>query len=607
MRGAGCRAARLAAGRPGAGQAAGPQNAQRAGYSCGRRRSLAIDNPVSQDPHARGATPAAVGDSGVVAEDQAGTGTGAPGREGPAAPAPEGPRPPGTGEQRPSGASWRQQRVTTRAAGLVARNRLFCLVLGLAVVPRVIVAAGFQPAIMVRLDSFIYLMDATRATPDPDNTDGYPFLLWLLKPFHSLALIAGLQHVMGLVAGVLVYAIMRRRGIHRWVATLVALPVLFDSRELLIEQAIMSDTLATLLMIAAFAVLLWDRAPSIRQTAAAGVLMGLSAVVRPTVLPLIVLAAGYVLVARLGWRRAGAALAGGLLPVAGYAAWFYSAYGVFNLTNSSGLFLWSRTMSFANCAVVKPPPDLQPLCPSRNRGTPGKLPPNPRSWHTLLRQETPQDYLWDRSSWMWQPWTSKAYEPYQVAFTPAKNKRAQKFAVRAILAQPAGYATVVGEGVALTFLTTDHNWQFPYRQLRSPSTPNGTYLYELRALRAYAGSTAGLARYLGFYTGTRLQQPYAHLLSPYQKLAYLPGVVLALVFAAGLAGILIWRKGSAAALLLWLSAVTQLVLPIAVHQFNYRYTLAAVPLACMAAALAIAGGPRAAAATAAEPGDRQRS
>lgn len=563
---------------------------------CGRRRSLAIDNPASQDPLARGDVSPGTGTSGVAA-DQAGAG-GAAGRAGAAAPAPEAGRPPapedsrGTEAERPSGEAPRGPRVTAWATALITRNWVFSLALGLAVVPRVIVLAGFRPAILVRLDSFIYLMDAGRSIPDPDNTDGYPFLLWLLKPFHSLALVAGLQHVMGLVVGVLVYAVMRRRGIHHWVAALVALPVLFDSRQLLLEQAIMSDTLATLLMVAGFAVLLWDRAPSARRAAAAGLLMGLSALVRPTTLPLIVLAAAYLLVARVGWRRAGAALIAGLIPVAGYAAWFYTAYGVFNLTSSSGLFLWSRTMSFANCAVIKPPASLQPLCPARNPANSDALPPDPRSWHTLLRQETPQDYLWDRSSWMWQPWTSKAYEPYQAAFTPAKNKLAQQFALRAITAQPGSYALVVGEGAALTFLTTDHDWQFPYWQPRSPSTPNGTYLYELRSLRSYTGTTAGLAPYLAFYTGTRLQEPFAHLLSPYQKLAYLPGVVLALVFAAGLAGILIWRRGSAAALLLWLSAASQLVLPIAVHQFNYRYTLAAVPLACMAAALAIAGSPR---------------
>src|SRR5262249_16243692 len=195
---------------------------------------------------------------------------------------------------------------------------------------------------------------------------------------------------------------------------------------------------------------------------AAGVLLGASSLVRPTALALIPLAAVYVLATRAGWRRAAAALAAGLLPVAGYAMWFFTAYGVFNLTNTPPPFLSSPTLSFANCAVIKPPPDLRPLCPDRNPGKPGKLPPDPYAFHTLLAQETPQDYLWSRRSWQWQP-RPPGYESYEVAFTPAKNARAQRFAVRAIAAQPLGYATVVGEGVAFTFLATDHDgrWRVP--------------------------------------------------------------------------------------------------------------------------------------------------
>ena len=365
--------------------------------------------------------------------------------------------------------------------------------------------------------------------------------------------------------------------------------MLFDPREMLIEQSIMADALATLLMVAAFAVLLGRKPPSARQSVAAGLLLGASSLVRPTTLALIPLVAVYLLATRVGWRRAVAALAAGLLPVAGYAMWFFTTYGVFNLTNSAGLFLWSRTMSFANCAVIKPPPDLRPLCPGHNPGKPGKPPPDPYSFRTLLAQETPQDYLWSRRSWQWQP-RPPGYESYEVAFTPAKNALAQRFALRAIAAQPLDYATVIGEGVASPSLPpTMTGAAVPSRQPLSPPSAAGILQYETHALRAYLGTDAGLGPYLAVHFGTRLKQPYAHLMRVYQNLIYLPGVVFAAVFAAGLAGILIGRRRSGAAVLLWVSALVLLVLPVAEHQFNYRYALAAVPLACMSAALVLAG------------------
>lgn len=489
---------------------------------------------------------------------------------------------------RPGGQAGRLRRIAASLRARVARNLLFCAALGLAAVPRTIVMAGFRPAAVIRMDSFFYLLDTTHATPDPDNPDGYPFFLWLLKPFHSLALVAGVQHVLGLSIAVLVYMLLSRRGVPRWAAVLATTPVLFDPRGMLVEHSIMSDTLANLLMVAAFAVLLGRPSPPVWRAVTAGLLLGVSTLVRPTALPLILLAAGYLMVVRAGWRRAGAALAAGILPVAGYATWFFTSYGVFNLTNSSGLFLWSRTMSFANCAVIKPPMDLRPLCPESNPGKPGQLPPAPSlSLSTLLRQETPQDYLWSRRDWLWQP-ASPGYESYRVAFTPARNALAQRFAIRAITAQPLGYATVVGEGIALTFLTTDHAWLFPGGQPASTRFPPGIHEYEVHALRTYLGNDGGLAPYLGSHMGVRLEGPYARLIRVYQRVIYLPGAVFAAVLAVGLAVILIRRRDSGPALLLWISAVVVLVLPIAEHQFNYRYALAAVPLACGAAALAMA-------------------
>ena len=54
---------------------------------------------------------------------------------------------------------------------------------------------------------------------------------------------------------------LRRWGVRSWIATLAALPVLFGPAQLMLEQLVMADMLALLLMMAAFAVLLLrDRA-----------------------------------------------------------------------------------------------------------------------------------------------------------------------------------------------------------------------------------------------------------------------------------------------------------------------------------------------------------
>ncbi len=487
-------------------------------------------------------------------------------------------------------------RWLTTLPGVANRHRLFCSVLAVSVVLRLIVMIGYKPAILIRQDSYDYMWDAVHLTPDPVRPDGYAFFLALLRPFHSLALIVGLQHLMGLAIAVMVYALLINRGVPSWGATLAAAPVLFDPRELNLEQSVMSDTLATLLMLAALVVLLYRRPPSVwrppsvARSAVSGLLMAFAGLVRPITLPLFVLVAAYLLIQRAGWRRAAAALAAGALPLLGYAVWFSTFYGSLNLTSSDGVFLWSRTMTFANCSTIHPPANLQGLCPDRQPAHTHVRPHRHNAYSTLLAQPTPEIYLWSRRSWLWQP-PAKYLVPDEYAFTPAKNSRAMSFAIRAIAAQPVGYAESVTEDVALVFLDTDHSLLFAARQL-PPATVNYTYQVD------------AATQYLGHYTplvskaGAPVYQPYAEIIHGYQSRLYLPGVVFALVVAAGFVGLLLPRRRSGAAILLWASAAVMLVLPSAEHTFNYRYTLPAVPLACMALALVLNtqngefGGPR---------------
>jgi hypothetical protein len=484
---------------------------------------------------------------------------------------------PATDAQRPA------RRLRARLTGLpalIGRHRLFSAALAVSIIPRVIVMLGFQPAVLFKLDSYDYLWDAVHLQPNPINPNGYSVFLWLLKPFHSLTLIAGIQHVLGLVAAVLVYAVMRRLGVRAWIATLASATILFDPAQFNFEQLIMADLLAMILMIMAFAVLLLREDPSLPRAATAGLLMGVSATVRPTTLPLIAFLAVFLLLRHRAWLKAVATVAAGALPVLAYMSWFAAVYGSFNLSNSNGLFLWSRTMSFANCSVIKPPAGLRALC-LENQARQQALPPgSPR----LL----PKLFLWDHSAWQWNhPQTGVV--PDTQAFTAANNDRALRFAFLAIKAQPIPFLHVVAHDVATPFIANDV-FRFPGpKQPRSTELGPDNLRYAHAAVRAYTGSTYNIGRFLGHRYGTRLVRPWSTIIDDYQMVISMPGPLFALIVALGFAGLFMRRRPQRlAATLLWVSALVTVVLPIAEHEYTYRYVLPAVPLACMTAALVFA-------------------
>lgn len=513
-----------------------------------------------------------------------GTGDGQRGQPADGTPRPQAPR------------RWRPS--LTSVVGLVRRHWLFSLVLAVAVLPRLVAMLGFRPAMLFRLDTFDYLWGAVHLSPNVINPSGYSLFLWLLLPFHSLVLVAVLQHLMGLGVATMVYGVLRHYRLPAWGATLAATPILFDPEQIMIEHLIMADMLAMFLMVGAFAVLLLRDLPSLWRSVTAGVLMGAATIVRPTVLPLVILIPIYLLIRRVGWRRAGAALASGLLPVLGYMSWFAAVHGTFNMSNSNGLFLWSRTMSFAHCQVIKPPADLQELCPDAQPGPLARADP-------ALRR-LPKRYLWNHQIWAWRNTTS-GFVPDDAAFTRANNERALRFAILAIKAQPAEYAKTIGDEVIEPFTQTDNTLRFPVVAPSSSTLAPYNLRYAIGTIKAYTGSDQGVSRYLGYHFGTRTVHPYNVLMNKYQHILYLPGPVFGLIVLTGLVGILIPRRRSSAAVLLWVSAVIIMVLPTAEHEYTYRYVIPAVPLVCMAAALAFRKPDRraapAGAATSAGPAD----
>ena len=479
----------------------------------------------------------------------------------------------------------------------------FTVVLAAAIVVRIIVILGYPPILWFN-DSYNYIYDAVTHVPDAVRPNGYPFLIDLLLPLRSAYPLAMLQAAMGAGMGVLIYALLRRRGLPWWGATLAALPVLFDSYELHLEHMVTADTLFIFLGTAAIVILCWSDRPSVLAMAVAGLFIGYATVVRSVGQPLLVVVLVAMLVRRVGWRRLLTLLVAGIVPIAAYMAWFHGTYGKYALTESSGTFLYSRVSTFAECPKMNPPADIQALCD-----------PTPPQYRPVSGE-----YLWAENELG--PYAHKNTPLYNLytstdnsqRFTPQVNGMAEKFARDAILSQPYDYLRVVihdtvhtfgwnrqpdpdnyyGNGPAFQFETAVPPvpwWAGPatasqFSQWSKTYETNGKDLparQTFQARQELGGSGLGNSEVL---------RPWQRLLQIYQRYFYLRGALLGLIVLVGLVGVVArWRRWGGIGLLPWMMGALLIVLPPMTAGFSYRYVLAALPAACLAAGLAFARRP----------------
>ena len=472
-----------------------------------------------------------------------------------------------------------------RMGGVVAHNRLFAAALAAGAAVRMLAVLGYPGALWFPGDSYIYLGVALRLQPDPSRTVGYSLFLRVLEPFHSLTLVTGAQHLMGLGIAVMIYLLAWGGGVPRGWAAAAAVPVLLDGFEIEDEHMVMPEVLFTFLVMLAILFVLWPGAMSrlLSWWAAllAGIVAGCAVDVRTEGLPLLVLLPAFVLLRGLwkggswrwgswhDWVTAAMLMAGCAVPVAAYAVWFHSWTGSYALTRADGLYMWGRVSSFADCPVIRPPGGELKVCPS---GPPSSRPP-------------PGDYIWR---------APQVVDLPSGPLTAANDALLRDFAVRAIEAQPLGYLHALLSGLALSV-------EWPRRSYPNAGTVSYYYFYpEPQAvpdLSWIPGGTAysDAARY-GRSTPSRVDEPLATLIARYERLVYTPGPLLAFFLLIGLGAVvrirrqppwLTWRPRSGS-MLPWVTAVVLLVFPIAAADFDYRYLLPVLPFACLAAALAFA-------------------
>jgi hypothetical protein len=470
----------------------------------------------------------------------------------------------------------------------------FTIVVLAAIVVRLIVMLGYQPILWFN-DSYNYFQDAITHVPDEVRPNGYPFFLDLLLPLHSLYPVALLQAAMGVGLGVAIYALLRHRGLPWWGAILPTLPVLFDSYELHLEHMVTADPLFIFLATIAVVILCWSDRPSVLAVAIAGLLIGYATVVRSVGEPLLVVVLVCLLVRRVGWLRLGTVAVAGIVPIAGYMMWFHHSHGEYALTESSGTFLYSRVSTFAECSKIKPPVKLQLLCD-----------PTP-----LQLRPVSGEYVWTSNELGRDKYKTTPLFKFTkttdtgIRFTPKVNDPAGQFAKDAILAQPADYLRVVlhdtlhtfgwnrqpdpddtaGNGPAFRFVTGQKLTSL----IPAWAAPTGSFKRDLQSAQIYKARQDFGGPGLG---NTTAVAPWVRLLQIYQRYVYLRGPFLAVIVLIGAAGAIgRWRRWGGVGLLPWLVGVMLIVLPPMTAGFSYRYVLAAVPAACLAAGLAFARRP----------------
>jgi hypothetical protein len=497
----------------------------------------------------------------------------------------------------------------------------FGVVAAAAIAVRIVVILGYPPIFWFS-DSYNYLYDAATRIPDPVRANGYPFFLQLVLPLHSLSVISLLQAAMGVVVGVATYALLRHRGLPWWGATLPALPVLFDAYELHLEHMVTADPLFIFLVTIAVIILCWSDRPSILTVALAGLLIGYATLVRSVGEPLLILVLVAMLVRRVGWLRLVTLAVTGLVPIVLYLNWYHGTYGKYALTSSSGSFLYSRVSTFAQCSKMNVPALVAFLC------DPTKLADRPVAGEYIWADHEQLPYSEHGRRDYYTPMYNAYGSDTSARFTPEVNALAKQFALSAIESQPQAYARVVIDDVLHTFgwsrqpdpndyygngpnfrFVGQHemNLQIPWYVTPAHIPGNPTYQeHSTSALtwcnaKCVAGDTqaavimkaerdfAGPGQGYGF---TKEVEPWAHALETYQRYIYLRGPLLAIIVLIGAAGLLgRWRRWGGVGLLPWLVGVLLIVVPPMTAGFSYRYVLAAVPAACLAAGLAFTRRP----------------
>jgi hypothetical protein len=513
---------------------------------------------------------------------------------------------------------------TTRwhAAGAAALRHwpaLALLTVGLAL--RVLAELAYRPA--------LFYIDTTRYLYNADGMDpvGYKAALRAILLAGNFDAVTAIQHLAGLAMAVVIYLLLLRRGVSRWLAALAIAPVLLDAYQLQIEQTLMPDTWFEALIVAGLAILLWQPAaggsgravpeggsgevvpaggsgravpgsdaaggpggvvpvgdaagrsrgivplgagPGWRRAVAAGLVLGTSATVAQVGEALILPGVLYLLAVGGGWRQAvgkvAALCAAFALPIVAYCTGSYLLTGDFFVSHSGVTSFYGRMAAAVDCATIRLPSAERRMCP------------------TQAQQAKGPDWLEYASG--------SPIRPYYNGLPRAEvDSLISDFNHRVLTRQPLRVLDAYARDALKPFaLTRDGRqgdtiiarWQFQTKFPYYP--PHASEAVVKTAVGRYGGGPPSVWR------------PVAAFLRSYQlDGGYTPGPLLALCTLAGLAGsaALLRRRADtgtrqlALACLALFTAAASVLLVSDAFEFSWRYQLPALVTLVPAGALGI--------------------
>ncbi|HEX9032953.1 MAG TPA: hypothetical protein VF834_14030 [Streptosporangiaceae bacterium] len=466
-----------------------------------------------------------------------------------------------SGGQQPRGLAARRD-----AAGRVLRRHwLAAALLAAGLVLRLLVQFAYRPALFY-IDTSRYLYDAQGNDPV-----GYKAPLRAILAVANFNAVAAVQHLLGLAMAVVIYGLLLRRGLSRWLAALAIAPLLLDAYQLQSEQTIMPGTWFEALIVASLAILAWQQRAGWRRVVAAGVVLGTSATFAQVGEALLLPAVIYLLASGGGWRhtigKAAALCAAFALPIVAYSTGSKIMTGSFFLSHTGVTSFYGRTAAAADCGTLRLPAVERGMCP------------------TKAQQARGPDWL--------EYGKTSPIRPYYAnpALRGAADSEIANFNNAVLTQQPQRLLAAYGRDVlklyALSRVTSPGDtpisrWQFhryfPYFTSQTPKSE------VLRSIRAFGGGTP------------RVWMPVASFLRSYQRGGgYAPGPLLAILTLTGLAGsVVAFRRRAASgvrqlalACLLFFGSAAFVLLVSDLFEFSWRYQLPVLVTLVPAGALGI--------------------